>query len=563
MNTYVLGTGLSHDGSACLIKNGKVLVAIEKERLSRIKHDGGNDALAVEYCLKAAGIQAKDLDLIVQAANFEIEIPLTRYKGKRYFNEDLQIPVHTISHHFAHAWSAAGRSPFNACNVMVIDGCGSPFEQCMDLGGASILQTDISDGMYCEKDSFYFFEDGKLFPLVKDFSAFNAGSRQAGFQFPTSYHSIGGLYSAVSHYCFGNMDDAGKLMGLAPYGRLRGYPSIFHLHGGRVQVKHDVLAELYNCPAADYKHFRTNFNHYADIARWIQDETEKALIYIFRERMLSHPHQHIAYAGGVALNAVANSALIQKLDLKSFYIQPAAGDNGLALGCALYGWHGIMGKAEKVAGEEVFLGCPYHDQAIADAIASTEKQHFKKFTWKPIHDASEVAAEMLAQGCVIGWYQGGAEFGPRALGHRSILADPKISGIKDRINARIKMREDFRPFAPVVLLENAKKYFKNGLESPYMILTDQILPEWRNLLSGIVHEDGSCRVQTVAKGWDQKLERLLQLFEKRTGIGVLLNTSLNRKGMPIVETPTEAVNFFLESDLDVLVLGNFILNKVR
>jgi carbamoyltransferase len=140
MNTYVLGTGLSNDGSACLIKNGKVLVAIEKERLSRVKHDGGNDSLAVEYCLNAAGIQAEDLALIVQAANFEIAIPLTRYKGKRCFNDDLQVPVHTISHQLAHVWSAAGCSPFSSCNVMVIDGCGSPIEQCINLTVAFIPQ---------------------------------------------------------------------------------------------------------------------------------------------------------------------------------------------------------------------------------------------------------------------------------------------------------------------------------------------------------------------------------------------------------------------------------------
>lgn len=563
MNTYILGTGLSHDGSACLIKNGKVLVAIEKERLSRVKHDGGNDSLAVEYCLKAAGIQAKDLDLIIQAANFEVEIPLTRYKGKRYFNDDLQVPVHTISHHLAHAWSAAGCSPFSSCNVMVIDGCGSPIEQCIDLTGAFVPQVDFSNGLYCEKDSFYFFDKGRLSPLVKDFSEFNAGKGQAGLQLPTSYHSIGGLYSAASHYCFGNMDDAGKLMGLAPYGQLCGYPSIFHLHGGRVEVRHEVLADFFNRPATDYTQFKAGFKHYAEMARWIQDETEKALIYIFQERIQYNRHPNMAYAGGVALNAVANSALIRTLGLESIYIQPAAGDNGLALGCALYGWHEVLGMQEKIRGNDVFLGSSYSDQAIAEALASAEKQHLGHFHWEQIHDAAEAAAAALAQGYVIGWYQGGAEFGPRALGHRSILADPRIPGIKNRINGNIKMREDFRPFAPVVLLENSKKYFHYGWESPYMILVDEIRPEWRKLLDGIVHADGSCRVQTVAEGWDSSLERLLKSFEKRTGIGVLLNTSLNRKGMPIVETPDQAINLFIESDLDVLILENFVVNKIK
>jgi len=561
MDTYILGTGLSHDGSTALLKNGKILVAIEKERLSRRKHDGGNDFDTVKYCLDFAGITPGDLALIVQVANFENKISPNQYSGARYFDKHIQTPVITLSHHLAHAWSAAGMSPFEECNVMVVDGAGSPYNQCLDLKAAIVPPYTFNNGMYCEKDSFYHFNGKTLTPLFKDFSEVKLFQDTASLKLPTNYHSIGGLYHAASHYCFGNLDDVGKLMGLAPYGSLNSKPPLFKLENGLIEVLYENVDQYFNQPSSGYESFKKDFAHYADIASWVQDETEKAIIYLIQERSKLFPHTQLAYAGGVALNAVANHKLLLSGIVKNLYIQPAAGDNGLSIGCAYYGWHAILGQAKMTNPDHVFFGHGYTNEEVEQAIDNAKIGSNEAFSVIQTPDFVALTAAELARGKVVGWFQGGAEFGPRALGHRSILADPRINGIKNHINSAIKFREDFRPFAPTVRIEEVKKYFIHAWESPYMILIDEIKPEWKNQLNGIVHQDGTCRVQTVTQAFDADFHQLIGDFEVKTGIGVLLNTSLNRKGMPIVETPAEALSLFLSGAIDILVLNNFIICK--
>lgn len=561
MDTYILGTGLSHDGSTALLKNGKILVAIEKERLSRVKHDGFNDLDTVKYCLDFAGIKPSDLTFIVQAANFENDIPPNRYCGLRYFDEDIKTPVITLSHHLAHAWSAVGMSPFETCNVMVVDGAGSPHEQCLDLEGAKVPSYPFGKGMYCEKDSFYYFDGKNLNPLFKDFSEVKLFEHTTSLKLPTNYHSIGGLYHAASNYCFGNLNDVGKLMGLAPYGKLTGKPSLFKLENGLIEVLYENIHPYFIKPATGYETFKKDFSHYADIARWVQDETEKAILYLFQERSKLYPHTNFAYAGGVALNAVANHKLLRSGIIKNLYIQPAAGDNGLAIGCAYYAWHSIMGQPKTNLPDNVFFGHSYSNDIVEQAITDAGIRTSGQFSITQSPDFVSLTAAELAKGKVVGWFQGGAEFGPRALGHRSILADPSINDIKNHINSNIKFREDFRPFAPAVRIDDVKKYFVHAWESPYMILVDEIKPEWKSILNGVVHQDGTCRVQTVTKTFNADFYQLIGDFEAKTGIGVLLNTSLNRKGMPIVETPAEALSLFLSGAIDVLVLNNFIICK--
>ncbi|WDF53921.1 carbamoyltransferase family protein [Mucilaginibacter sp. KACC 22063] len=561
MSKYILGTGLSHNGSTCILKDGKIIVAIEKERLTRLKHDGGNDYLTVQYCLDAAGITVKDLDLIVQAANFEIDISPARYLGRRYFDEDIQIPVITISHHLAHAWSAAAMSPFETCNIMVIDGAGSPYQQCKDLDGAYIPDESLLHGMYCEKDSFYHFDGQKLSTLYKDFSEMRLYDDSNALKLPTTYHSIGGLYSAASNYCFGNMDDAGKLMGLAPYGKEVYDQPLFKLENGRVEVLYDNLNGVFTNPAANYKAFKANFTHYAAIARWVQKETEKAICYLFSDRAIKYPHQNMAYAGGVALNAVANRKLLNTPGIKNLYMQPASGDNGLALGCAYYGWYAVLGNKKVPLSGTSFFGKTYHASHIKEAIDLYQQQHTVKLNYKQTNEYVKEGAALLANGKVIAWFQKGAEFGPRALGHRSILADPRLPSVQLHINQNIKFREDFRPFAPAVLHEDAPVYFENGDESPYMILIDHIKPEWREKLSGVVHTDGTCRVQTVTSDLNPEFYSLIAAFKALTGISVLLNTSFNKKGMPIVETPFEAISMLFDGALDALIIEDFIISK--
>lgn len=560
MSIYILGTGLSHDGSSCILKDGEIIVAIEKERLTRVKHDRGNDLLTVKYCLEAAGIKAEELSLIVQAENFTMDIPRDRFRGKRFFEQSLEVPIVTISHHMAHAWSAAGGSPFHECHIMVVDGCGSPYNQCLDLAGATILQQAYRQRTYCEKDSFYYFNGREMVPLFKDFSEV-ALARQSLLQLPTTYHSIGGLYSAASHYCFGNMDDPGKLMGLAPYGTLQQRPPLYKLAEGRVEVNYPNLTEYFTTPAHNYNDFKTHFTHYADIARWVQHETEQALSYLFNQRLKDYPNTNVAYAGGVALNAVANYQLQRLPGIANLYMQPAAGDNGLALGCAYYGWMSVMGRPKVCSSGTPFLGRSYNTEDIDKAIDLCEQKYQTRLNVICDDQFAATAAGMLAAGKIIGWFQGGAEFGPRALGHRSILADPSTPAIKNHINANIKFREDFRPFAPAVLAEDAAEYFNSVTDSPYMILVDYIKDHWRDKLPGIVHQDGTCRLQTVTSEWNATFYELLRHFKTLTGISVLLNTSLNRKGMPIVETPYEAIELLFSGALDAMVINNVIITK--
>lgn len=557
---YILGTGLSHDGSACILKDGHIAVAIEKERLSRKKHDGGNDSLAVNYCLNALGISLGDMDLVVQCANFEKDIRPDRYQGPRVFPAGM--PIVTISHHLAHAYSAIATSPFAEANVLVIDGAGSPADQCDDWPDEATRAYWTSlPGFYCEKDSFYHYDGNTLHCLYKDFSELRQyDSGPGGLRMPTTYHSIGGLYAAASHYCFGNLDDAGKLMGLAPYGsdRYKGMP-LFSFADGRTAVLHEALRQLAE-PAIDHAAFKTNFQHYADVARWVQKETEKAVLEVTRHRMTLHPHDRLCYAGGVALNAVANAQLLKEGIVRQLYMQPAAGDNGLSIGCAVYGWHQVRGRDIPHPGQpSVFFGKSYRPDDI-DTILSTHPEQ-DRFSRKRTQHYIAEAARLLVEGKVIAWYQGGAEFGPRALGHRSILADPRLHDVQHHINADIKFREDFRPFAPAVLKEDVHDYFRYGWESPYMILVDEIREEWKGKLKGVVHVDGTCRVQTVDAEWNAAFHSLLQHFKKETGLSVLLNTSFNCKGMPIVETPREALDFFLSCALDTLVLEDCIITK--
>ncbi|MNJ88953.1 Decarbamoylnovobiocin carbamoyltransferase [compost metagenome] len=554
---YVLGTGLSHNGSAVLLKDGIICVGIEKERITRKKHDGGNDTEAVQYCLDAEGITLADIALVVQTANFEIP-DRNRFHGKRLFADFPDLPVITVSHHLAHAYSAVGTCDFEECVVMVIDGCGSPHEQCTDVSQGTILSEMTTDRMWCEKDSFYHFDGQKLTPLIKDFSPIE---NQAGhsLKLPTTRHSIGGFYAAVSQYVFGNMDDVGKLMGLAPYGK-EGVieKEAFELKNGSLLVRDD-WQEALTMPSEGYAFFREHFQYYADIAFWAQKQVEKAVLGCFKDRLAHFPHKNVCYSGGVALNAVANAFLLNAGAVEHFYIEPAAGDNGLALGCAYYGWLEVLKKQKVKHNENTCFGKVYPEEEIWEAVKVLPGNfHVKKCSSEELVTET---ARFLAEGLTVGWFRDHCEFGPRALGHRSILAHPGIPGLGDHINARIKFREDFRPFAPAVLPELASTYFRSGRKSPYMILVDHTKPEYLEQLQNVTHVNETARVQTVDKTWNKPFFDLIEAFQRETGIGVLLNTSFNKKGMPIVETPEQAIDLFLESALDILVLNDFVISK--
>ena len=558
---YVLGTGLSHNGSAVLLKDGKVCVAIEKERITRIKHDGGNDSDAIHYCLDAEGIALNDITVVVQCENFTL--PKRKFfKGKRLFANTNQPKIIDISHHLAHAYSAVGTSPFSDCNVMVIDGCGSPLDQFIELHPEQKVTIDSTffevNQMQCEKDSFYHFDGQKLTPLIKDFSVM-AEQSSSKFQLPTTQHSIGGFYASISNYVFGDMDDVGKLMGLAPFGKSGIYNfDAFEFDSKRLFVKDDWKNHFTN-PSQGYEYFKEYFDYYANVAKWAQEQVEKAVIKCIKNRVEQFPSQNLCYSGGVALNAVANAKLEDLNLIKNLYIEPAAADNGLALGCAFYGWLEYL-KMPKVAHDgSTCFGKNYTKNDVNEAFVSSEE--YSKTELDSEDELLNYCAKKLNEGKTVAWFQSGSEFGPRSLGRRSILAHPGIVGMRDHINRNIKFREDFRPFAPAVLKEKVHEYFEVGRNSPYMILVDKTRKEFLEQLRNVTHHDGSARVQTIEKLWNSKFYRLVEAFEKESGIAVVLNTSLNRKGMPIVETPPQALQLFKETALDILVVEDTVLEK--
>ena len=558
---YVLGVGLSHDGSACLLKDGRVCVAIEKERITRFKHDGGNDNAAVQYCLDAEGISIQDIEVIVQNANFGmLENGNSWYQGVRVIKDHPKIV--SISHHLAHAYGALGTSPFEDAAVLVIDGCGNNYDHAMDMEGAIVPETPTEGlgHLYHEKDSFYEYRNGKFRTVFKDFSQWgHVGdiNDQPNLVTPTTLHSIGGIYSAFAAYIFRGMDDPGKLMGLAPFGREGAFAfPIFELKNERVFVRQD-WQQRFREPAIDYADFKNRFQYFADIACWIQGEIERALVYIIENRKKLIQAENLVYAGGVALNAMANSRIRRETGFKGFYAMPAAGDNGLAIGCAFYGWLKILNEKRVMHNGSAYFGRSYTSEQISGAI----RKHAGIVRTIPSPDVCQTTANFLNEGKVVGWFQGGSEFGPRALGNRSILADARASGMQKIINSDVKLREDFRPFAPTILAEDAATYFECDCESPYMLMVFPVREAWRQRIPNVVHKNNSARIQTLTGEFNPKYFELLTKFKQMTGVSTLLNTSFNRRGMPIVETPEEAIEFFIDSELDVLVLGDHVLQK--
>ena len=271
--------------------------------------------------------------------------------------------------------------------------------------------------------------------------------------------------------------------------------------------------------------------------------------------------KHLCVAGGVALNCVANGRIVREAGYDNVWIQPAAGDDGIAIGCAYYGHLAILKKPRSFVMQHAYLGREY--RAAEMRAAAGKKMISLQTTLTASQDICAEAARLLSQGYVLGWFSGRSEFGPRALGNRSIIADPRTAEMKDKLNRRVKHRQAFRPFAPIVLADRAQDVFEGAEESPYMLLVKRVRPQWRDKVPAIVHVDGTARVQTVRREHNERLYRLLEQFASLTGVPVLLNTSFNVKGEPMVETPEDAIKCFLGTGIDYLVLDDFVMAKRR
>ena len=562
---YILGTSNSHDGSSCLMKDGEIVVAIEKERLTKIKHDGFDDNETIDYCLSSSGITANDLDLVVfeDSMNFRHKESDIKKVGKR--NIPPNIPTLSISHHLAHAYSAIGMSPFEETAVLVIDGQGGSVDKCLDYNNCKCMPSEYHDlggnkEDYWEYISYYEFSNGVIKPLFKDFAKFNQEFRKKHFCAPEDMeHSVGEFYDGISNYIFNKRFSDGKTMGLAPDGRKNVFfHDAFDFFDLRVRNRKDWYGDFPNFRAGRFQGLYEGFQYFSDIAFWAQSQLEKAVVFSARTLNELSDSKNLSYAGGVALNAVANPKIIENTSFEDIFIQPAAADNGLSIGCCYYGWLEHFGKKKVKHKKSVYLGREY----TSDNILNEIKKH-QDLSYMKSKNIAKNAADLLQEGNVIAWFQGGSEFGPRALGNRSILADPRKKDVRNYINRSVKHREDFRPFAPSILEDQLHNFFDcKFVRSPHMLQVAKAKPGISEIIPAVVHVDGTSRVQTVSQRDNTLYAQLISEFSKISGIPILLNTSLNGANMPIVETPKDAVEFFRTvKNLDYLIIGDFIVKR--
>jgi carbamoyltransferase len=374
---------------------------------------------------------------------------------------------------------------------------------------------------------------------------------------------LGALYSRVSSYIFADWNKCGEVMGLAPYGHPNECKPLLDFNKGELTVR-DWDVE-FNQPWLVEREpnweSSPGLPHWKSLAWRVQDDAERVLL----ERAIwlrqATGAKNLCMAGGVALNCVANGRIAREAGFENVWIQPAAGDDGIAIGCAYYGHLAVLRKQRSFVMDHAYLGISYPEDVVRAAV-SKRLIRLQATSTCSANICAETA-RLLAEGRVFGWFQGRSEFGPRALGNRSILADPRNAEMKEKLNSRVKHRQAFRPFAPVVLAERADEIFEGEAESPFMLLAKQVRPAWRDKIPAIVHVDGTARVQTVRREHNERLYRLLEEFDALTGVPVLLNTSFNVKGEPIVETPEDAINCFLSTGMDYLVLHDMLIAKKR
>jgi len=550
-----------HDAAAVLVVNGECVAAAAEERFNREKHSAKFPRLAAEYCLREAGLGPEDLDEVAHGFDytpyrpaFSLSPQTTRLYDEVYSRQALldqmkqHLPgvaparLHHVPHHLAHAASAYFTSGWDECLTVVIDGMG-------EVTSATA----------------YVAARGELVKALE----------------VSAQDSIGILYSLVTlHLGFDFNADEYKIMGLAPYGDPARYRPFF-THAVQLQptgayaipllranrtrderenhtVSRRILSEQLIAPRHPAGEITQD---HRDVAAALQECLDRTILHLCGHLGRQTGQRRLAMAGGVALNCTANGRLRRAGVFDEIYIQPAAGDDGSALGAALYraSRHGAWRRPR--AGVP-FLGPRASCAQINEGLA-TFGGHVNTRRFPSLEEAAEGAAGLIAAGQVVAWFRGRMEFGPRALGHRSILADPGHPDMRDRINAMVKMREAFRPFAPAVTLESVHHYFdvEPGTELPYMIVIENVRPAFREQLPAITHVDGSARVQTVSREGNPDFHTLLQAVGRATGREMLLNTSFNLKGQPIVNTPHEAIETFLRSGIDALFLENTLVTR--
>jgi carbamoyltransferase len=574
---YILGINAYHgDAAAAIVRDGKLIAAVEEERFNRFKHAAGFPTQAISFCLQAAGINVEDLDhvgisrdpsahlhkkilfaatriakLASQAKDRlgnaakvrDVKDELARVFGVS--KKQLRARFHNIEHHRAHLASCFFVSPFNHAALLSIDGFGDFISTMWAVGEGNSI--DVL---------------GQV-------------------EYP---HSTGIVYTATTQFLgFPHYGDEGKVMGLAPYGRPRFINEFreiiraeengqfrlnlnyFRHHAEGVEmtwdegspvigrVFSDEFAHLFGPPRAAGAALS---DRERDIAASLQLRLEEIGFHI-----LNHLHDKtglsdLGLAGGVAYNSVMNGKILLNTPFKRLFIQPAAGDSGTALGVCYQIYNGIL----KCEGSEVMTGAYTGPQFTGAEIKKSLSESELAFEYYSDEDLTKRAAQDIAAGLVVGWFQGRMEFGPRALGNRSIVVDPRRAEMKDILNDRIKKREPFRPFAPSILEERVADYFEQTHPAPAMLMVYQIKPERRAEIPAVTHVDGSGRLQTVSRAVNERYYQLISDFAALTGVPLVLNTSFN-ENEPIVCTPQHAIECFKKTKMDVLYLGNFAVRR--
>ena len=553
----ILGISASHDASACLLIDGNVEVAIQAERLSRVKHDGRptlDGRSAADYCLESRGLAPDDVDFFA----FNIQPIVPGYFGLSQpvaaSDFDLFDPFSKtsifVSHHLAHAFSAFCGSGYQSSSVQVIDGSGGNVVGADDL---IVSGPDFKDYLYSDARAPSSLHAESAYVFDRDRYSLVRRKRGRSFNTRCGSSSIGETWAAVSSFLFSSWHDAGKLMGLAPYGDASGYDTF---------LIQDDEGDLVYGDAWKYALARPSSSNpepmqYADLAARLQADLNEILSQRFRWHVHQLGSSRLAYTGGVALNSVANYRAKIDAGIEELFVYPASSDAGVAVGAACAAFYSVTGRVPVGAQTSDFLGHPYSD---ADCRLASEK--YDHVIMRKPYSASYVAKK-LTEGEIVGLFEGGAEFGPRALGHRSILADPRDEENWKYINAEIKNREDFRPFAPCVLAEHAQAVLEDPTgPDEYMLNVVKVRESARERLGATTHVDGSARVQLVRASSGTKLSSILDAFHRRTSMPVLLNTSMNVTGEPIVETPVQAIELLLTSQLDALVMGAEVIEPV-
>lgn len=542
---YSLGLHTSHDSSVCLVRNGEVRAAIETERLVRVKHSSGTSGLAeaVTYCLEIEGITLDDVDAIVVC-------DIGNLRGDTVFDER----EFRITHHLAHAWAAVGLSPYQEAAVLVADGEGSYVGELSAEERAACVGAEPHD---LEKESTYHFDGRSLRPVRKWVSSRGGGPF-------SGTDGIGAPYWFLSQWFFGKDNQESKVMGMAAYAE----PD--PRYDGILRNGTDGTVDVDPMWIFRLGHLRRQagdacLDEYAALAAAVQRQTEEALLHRVRWLRGTTGSRNLAYAGGVALNCVANTRIAQESGFENVFVPFGPGDSTIAVGCALYGWHVLGGRAGEVpraggrpAHHSPYLGRAYGREERMAAVDEFVRHGLVRLLGEL--DYADIAAA-IADGLIVGWFQGRSEFGPRALGGRSLLADPRDAQTRQRINDRVKFREPYRPFAPCVAAEHAADWFSDMVPGHrYMEFVARVRADRLATLPAITHQDGTARLQIIDRESAPALHRLLTAFGEVTGVPVLLNTSFN-VGEPIVESPADALRTFVCSRIDRLVLGDLVTER--